>query len=151
MRPIAALSVASLLLAACQPQAPGGGEAAPPADAPAPAAVPADFAGAFSAVGNEPFWRIDIKGTDVVLTRPGETGPDPVTVTATNAGLAATADAATWTAQAGATSVVVKVARAECSDGMSDARYDYSAEVVWGAETLRGCGFPTARQPKAEG
>lgn len=152
MRPIAALTAAALL-AACSPQAPGGGEAQPPADAPAPgpAAVPADFAGEFSAVGNEPFWRIDIKGTDIVLTRPGETGPEPVATTAANAGLAASADAATWTAQAGATPVVVKVARADCSDGMSDAKYDYTAEVVWGAETLRGCGFPTARRPKAEG
>lgn len=146
MRRIVALSVAALLLAACSPEAPGGGEAAPPADAPdaAPAPDPAAaFRADFSARGNEPFWRVDIKGTDIVLTR-----PDAPAVTATNAGLAATANQAVWTAQAGATSVTVTVTTGDCSDGMSDLKYGYAAEVNWGAETLIGCGFPTAAEPR---
>jgi uncharacterized membrane protein len=155
VRRIVALSVTALLLAACSPEAPGGGEAGPPADAPAPAPAPAPEAGAefkvdFSALGNEPFWRVDIKGTNIVLTRPGESGPDPVTAQAANAGMAATVDSATWTAQAGTTPVVVKVTKGDCSDGMSDARYAYAAEVTWGSETLKGCGFPTAQQPRPE-
>ncbi len=148
MRRIIVLSAAALLLAACQPEAPGGGEAAPPADAPAATPAPAADAGAafrvdFSASGTEPFWRVDIKGTDIVLTR-----PDAPAATATNAGLAATAAAATWTAQAGATPVTVTVAAGECTDGMSDLKYGYTAQVVWGGETLKGCGFPTAAQPR---
>ena len=148
MRRIIILSAAALLLAACQPEAPGGGEAAPPADAPVPASAPAvDPAAAFkvdfSASGTEPFWRVDIKGTDVVLTR-----PDAPAATATNAGLAATADQAIWTAQAGSTPVTVTMAKGECSDGMSDLKYGYTAQVVWGGETLKGCGFPTAAQPR---
>lgn len=149
MRRIIVLSAAALLLAACQPEAPGGGEAAPPADAPASAPEPAPAAdpGAafkvdFSARGNEPFWRVDIKGTDIVLTR-----PDAPAVTAGNAGLAATESQATWTAQAGATSVVVTLTKGDCSDGMSDLKYGYTARVVWGAETFNGCGFPTANAP----
>ncbi len=150
MRPIVVLSAAALWLAACSPEAPGGGDAVPPADAPAPAPAPAPAAepGAafkvdFSARGNEPFWRVDIKGTNVVLTR-----PDAPAATATNAGLAATDAQATWTAQAGATAVTVTLTKGDCSDGMSDLKYSYSAQVVWGAETLKGCGFPTAAEPR---
>ena len=147
VRRIAALSVTALLLVACSPEAPGGGEAQPPADAPAAAPAPAVDPGAafkadFSASGTEPFWRVDIKGTDVVLTR-----PDAPAATATNAGLAATESQATWTAQAGSKAVTVTMTKGDCSDGMSDLAYGYSAEVKWGAETLKGCGFPTAAQP----
>lgn len=148
MRRIIALSAVAVLLAACQPEAPGGGEAQPPADAPASAPAPAVDPGAaykadFSARGNEPFWAVAIKGTDIVLTR-----PDAAAVTATNAGLAATDSQAVWTAQAGATTVTVTLTKGECSDGMSDLKYGYTARVVWGAETLNGCGFPTADAPK---
>ncbi len=148
MQRIVALSAAAVLLAACQPEAPGGGEAAPPADAPASAPTPAadpaaEFRVDFSARGNEPFWRVDIKGTDIVLTR-----PDAPPATATNAGLAATDGQATWTAQAGAVAVMVTIARGDCSDGMSDLKYGYAAQVTWGDETLKGCGFATVAEPR---
>ena len=148
MRRIIVLSAAAILLVACSPEAPGGGEAPPPADAPASGPAPAvDPAAAFkvdfSARGNEPFWGVDIKGTDIVLTR-----PDALAATATNAGLATTASQAIWTAQAGATPVTVTLTKGDCSDGMSDLKYGYTARVVWGAETLEGCGFPTAAQPR---
>lgn len=153
MRRIAAISlfaVSALLLASCSKpaeEAPGGADAPPPADAPAPAPDPAaPFKVDFSASGTEPFWRVDIKGTDVTLSGPAtETVAPPHT--ATNAGLAATEGAATWTAQAGTTPVVVKVTKGDCSDGMSDLTYPYAAEVTWGAQTLKGCAFPTAEQP----
>lgn len=152
VRRIVALSVTAFLLAACSPEAPGGGEAAPPADAPAPApevAAPpaadpaAPFKVDFSARGNEPFWRIDIKGTDIVLTR-----PDAPATTATNAGLAVHAGKGVWTAQAGTTAVAVAISPGECSDGMSDLKYAWSADVKWGSETLKGCAFPTAEEPR---
>lgn len=148
MRRIIVLSAAALLLAACQPEAPGGGEAVPPADAPASAPAPAavttgPFAAPFSARGNEPFWRVDINGTNIALIRPDA----PITV-ALNAGLAATGDQAIWTAQSGDATVTVTLTKGDCSDGMSDLKYGYTAKVVWGAETLNGCGFPTADAPK---
>lgn len=146
MRRMIVLSAAALLLAACQPEAPGGGEAAPPADAPAsaPAVDPAaEFKVDFSARGNEPFWRVDIKGSDIVLTR-----PDAPAATATGASLAATDGQAAWTAQAGAATVTVSLTRGDCSDGMSDLKYGYSAQVTWGDETLKGCGFATAAEPR---
>ena len=60
------LITAALLLAACQPQAPDGSLAQPPADAPATApeaaapvaALPAAFQGDLDAHGTEPFWGV---------------------------------------------------------------------------------------------
>ena len=148
MRRIVALSITAFLLAACSPEAPGGGDAQPPADAPAATPPPTADPGAafrvdFSARGNEPFWGVDIKGSSIVLTR-----PDAPAATATNAALAATDSQAIWTAQSGATPVTVTLTKGDCSDGMSDLKYGYSAQVVWGAETLKGCGFPTTEQPR---
>ena len=148
----AVLAASALALVACGKsgeEAPGGYDASPPADAPAPPAADpaAPFKVDFSASGTEPFWRVDIRGTDVTLSGPiTETVPAPHV--AANAGLAAADGAATWTAQAGTTPVVVKVTKGECSDGMSDLKYPYVAEVAWGGQTLKGCGFPTAEQPR---
>jgi len=156
MRAIVALSISAALLAACnQAEAPGGADAPPPADAPVAAetpgvsepvtvaAAPAEFQADFSARGTEPFWRIDIKGGEIKLTRPG--APD---LTATNAGLAALDGRAVWTAQDGQTAVVVTLVKGDCSDGMSDLKYPYTAEAKVGDLTLKGCGFRTDAAPK---
>lgn len=148
VRRIIALSAIAVLLAACQPEAPGGGEALPPADAPSAPSTPAAPSPpaeaqdvAFSASGTEPFWRIDIKNDQITLTR-----PDAPAATATSAALTI-GTGMSWTATAGSSAVTVKLTKGECSDGMSDLKYPYVAEVTWGAETLKGCGFPTAEQP----
>lgn len=155
MRAIVALSLSAVLLAACGEEAPGGADAPPPADAPVPAetpgvsepvtvaAAPAEFQADFSARGTEPFWRIDIKGGEIRLTR-----PDVPELVATNAGLAALGGRAVWTAQAGQTAVVATLVRGDCSDGMSDLKYPYTAEVKVGDLTLKGCGFRTDAAPK---
>ena len=75
------LLVLALGLAACQPQAPDGGEAQPPADAPAPLPTPpapeaappvaaGPFDGEIRAVGTEPFWGLRIRDTEITLERP---------------------------------------------------------------------------------
>ena len=150
MRPFALVALTTAaLLAACAPEAPGGGEALPPADAPAevppPAQAPgepqvvaptdpaAPFRQDFVLAGNEPFWRLDVKGTSLVLTRPE---PEPA-VTATGATLAASSGKATWTSQ----TLVATVAAKTCSDGMSDRVYPYEAEVKVGDLVLKGCGI----------
>lgn len=155
MRAIVALSLSAVLLAACGEEAPGGVDAPPPADAPIPAeapgvsepltvaAAPAEFQADFSARGTEPFWRIDIKGGEIRLAR-----PDAPELVAPNAGLAALGDRAVWTAQAGQTAVVATLVRGDCSDGMSDLKYPYTAEVKVGDLTLKGCGFRTDAAPK---
>ena len=162
MRPIAFAAAAAtiLALAACSPEAPGGGEAVPPADAPPPAAQApgqpqptesvdpaAPFRQDFSLIGTEPFWNLQVKGTTLVLTRPE---PEPA-VTAINAGLAASSGKAIWTAQSGTTTVVASLSAGTCSDGMSDRVYPYTAEVKVGDLVLKGCGISSedlARLPK---
>ncbi|MFN3859667.1 MAG: COG3650 family protein [Caulobacter sp.] len=146
-RPVAAvlpLVLGAALLSACAPEAPGGGEALPPADAPPEAPAPempaaAPFDQPFALMGTEPFWRLDIVGQTATLTRPDH--PD---LTAANAGLATVADGAVWTAQAGDVSVIATIKAGQCSDGMSDRVYPYTAEVRLGAETLKGCAISKA-------
>lgn len=149
MRRIVALSVTAFLLVACSPEAPGGGEAAPPADAPAPTSAPAEPsppAGAepiaISASGTEPFWRVDVTNQGFTLTRPDapvQTADGvEVTIAGDNINLAST----------GPSVVRATFTKGDCSDGMSDLKYPYKAEVTWGGETLKGCGFPTAEQPR---
>lgn len=151
MRPIvfAAAATAILALAACSPEAPGGGDAVPPADAPPPAAQApgqpqptqstdpaAPFRQDFTLLGTEPFWNLQVKGSTMVLSQ-----PDPIpTVTATNAALAATSGKVVWTGQTGAAPMVVTMTAGACSDGMSDRVYPYSAEVQVGETSLKGCG-----------
>lgn len=149
MRRIAALSVTAFLLAACSPEAPGGGEAQPPADAPSPAPAPAEPSPpadvqpiAFSASGTEPFWRVDVTNEKIVLTRPDAAAQTVTGVTASVSGQAVSM------ASAGPPAVQVVLAKGDCSDGMSDLTYPYKAEVKWGGETLKGCGFETAKQPR---
>ena len=52
---------------------------------------------------------------------------------------------------AGETRLVLRLTPGECSDGMSDRRYGYLAEVWIDGETLKGCASKTqdlAAQPK---
>lgn len=151
MRPIAIaiLSASLFAVAACSPEAPGGGEAAPPADAPPPAAQApgepqpttatdpaAPFRQDFTLLGTEPFWNLQVKGTTMVLSQ-----PDPIpAVTGTNTVLTATSGKAVWTAEAEGKPFVATLTAESCSDGMSDRVYPYAAEVKAGDLVLKGCG-----------
>lgn len=138
-----------LLLAACAPQAPDGSTAPPPADAPPPAAAPAatpipeEFSGDLDARGTEPFWGLQIRDTQITLQRPDHpaaVGPNP--------GLVMKGGKAVWETQAGTDRLTVTLSLAACSDGMSDLKYDYAAEVVLGSETLKGCAGKANAMPK---
>ncbi|ATQ41188.1 COG3650 family protein [Caulobacter mirabilis] len=149
MRAIVALplTLAALLLAACNAQeAPGGSDAVPPADAPPPAAetpAAAEFKTDFGLRGTEPFWSVDIKGGEMTLTR-----PEPPAVKATGVTFAYIDGHGVWTGQADGKLMVATLTKGDCSDGMSDLKYPYVAEVKLGAETLKGCGFKAGEQPK---
>ncbi len=152
MRRIVTLSAVALLLAACAPEAPGGGESAPPADAPAPApdaSAPAEPSPpaeaepiALSALGTEPFWRVDITNDEFKLTR-----PDAPAQTARRVAVAVGTGYISLVSGP-SPNVHASFTKGECSDGMSDLKYPYKVEIRWGAETLKGCGFPTAEQPR---
>lgn len=105
--------------------------APPPADAPAATPPGPDYGGAFDLVGTEPFWGVKIRADGVTLSRPGE--PD---VTMANDGAQLMGDVGVW----GTGHMVVKLTPEDCSDGMSDRRYGYVAEVTVNGQVLKGCG-----------
>lgn len=133
---IAAFLMAPALgLAACDPRAHDSpGAATPPADAPAqaPAETPtAPVGGDFKLVGTEPFWGLEIKGGQMVLTR-----PDAADVVAPRPAPVINGQSAAWTSGA----LIVRLTPGDCSDGMSDRHYAYTATVKVGEVSLSGCG-----------
>lgn len=141
--PMALVTIAAILpaLAACQPQAPDGSRAKPPADAPAtPQAkiedppVPPAFRGDFDARGTEPFWAARIRAESITIMQP-QTAP----VTAPNNGPRMAGPQAVWASLAGEEPVVVAILEQDCSDGMSDRVYPYAAELQLGELSFTGC------------
>ncbi|WP_340645979.1 hypothetical protein [Phenylobacterium sp.] len=155
MRSIVLTAVSLLILTACAPQAPDGAAAPPPADAPATAPaptppvaspIPEEFSGDMDARGTEPFWGLQIRGTQITLQRPDHpaaVGPNP--------GLVMKDGKAVWESQAGTDRLVVTLSLEPCSDGMSDLKYAYAAQVVLGTETLKGCAGKTGAMPREGG
>ncbi len=140
----ALLIAAALLLAACGAPMGSSEEAPPPADA--PLTVGPDYSGDFDALGTEPFWAVKVRAESVTLTR-----PDQPEVTTANPGVRADGEQGVWDGTAGEQRLVLRLTPGECSDGMSDRRYGYAAEVWIDGETLRGCAAKTtalAAQPR---
>jgi uncharacterized membrane protein len=135
-------------LAACEPQAPGGATAPPPADAPdAPANPLAAFEGEIRAVGTEPFWGLRISETEITLERmdhPSSKRPNP--------GPTLDGERAIWrTPTPDGDELVVTLWEEACSDGMSDLTYVYQARVQVGDETLSGCAGKADAMPREGG
>jgi uncharacterized membrane protein len=153
----ALLALAALALCACQPQAPDGERAPPPADAPDVAEAsqaPEDgdaeplFAGDIDARGTEPFWAVQIRGDRITLTRPE---PEPP-VSAANPGATETGSEAVWSTMVDGKPFIVTLANeGTCSDGMSDFEYPYVAVVTLGELTFRGCAVKTSALPPERG
>jgi uncharacterized membrane protein len=137
MRPLFA-ALAVLTLAACSPAE----EAVPPPEAPEPAPVlgGVDLAKPVRALGTEPFWSLELTGTEMVYTAPEPPGqrapqPNPVVQGTT----------ATWEAEtADGTALSVTLIATECSDGMSDRTYPLTAMVKIGELALTGCAASVA-------
>ncbi|TCS12447.1 hypothetical protein [Caulobacter sp. BK020] len=127
-------------LAACgeSPMGASDGAATAPADAPASAPPGPDFSGDFDLVGTEPFWGGAIRPDGLSLTRAGE-----AEVRADNPGVRVKGGAGVWDAGA----LVLKLRAEPCSDGMSDRRYGYRAEVTLEGRTLRGCAAAPGTAP----
>lgn len=93
------------------------------------------LAGTVRALGNEPFWHLDIDPAGITFTR---MDGEPVT----GAGVApkVTGNLAVWeTALPDQKPLVVTLTGTDCSDGMSDRIYPLAAMVKVGDETLQGC------------
>lgn len=129
-------------LAACgeAPMGASDGAATAPADAPASAPPGPDYAGDFDLIGTEPFWGGKIRPDGLSLTRAGE-----AEVRADNPGVKVEGGAGVWDAGA----LVLKLRAEPCSDGMSDRRYGYRAEVTLAGRMLQGCAAaPAAARPQ---
>lgn len=133
-----ALALAVLVLAACsQAEAP----VPPPVEPePAPVLSGVDLARPVRALGTEPFWSVELTGTEMVYTAPEppeQRAPQPVPVVQ---GTTVTYDAET----ADGTGLRVTLVATECSDGMSDRTYPLTAMVKLGDQELTGCAASTA-------
>jgi uncharacterized membrane protein len=126
----------ALALAACSPKAQT--ETPPTAQA---KTVVSDFSKPMDARGTEPFWALTIRGTTLTLTRTGQP-----TLVATAPGAVIQPSQAAWTGKmADGRELKVTLYGSTCSDGMSDRRYPYSAEVdVPGEAPLSGCADTSA-------
>jgi len=137
MRPVLA-ALAVLVLAACSQAE----EPAPPPEAPEPAPVlgGVDLAKPVRALGTEPFWSVELNGTEMVYTTPDQPGlrtpqPNPLVQGTTATYEAETADG---------TALSVTLITTECSDGMSDRTYPLTAMVKLGDLELTGCAASSA-------
>jgi uncharacterized membrane protein len=135
-----------------QPVAPVVEPAAPPPAEKAPAMPPpktdlpatppkaeADYRSDLNLTGTEPFWGVQIRKDRITLTRPDH--PD---ISTRNPGVSISGETASW--NAGEMTITLKPA--DCSDGMSDRRYPYAAEVKVGNEVLKGCGVNASGFPR---
>ena len=141
MRPILFAAPLTLLAAACSQGTTE--QAPPPADAPAPTTLGGvDLSQPLRALGTEPFWSVEITKDAMVYTgvdrdeqRAGN--PQPVVQGTTAVYTAATDDG---------TAMVVTLIATECSDGMSDRTYPFTATLLSGNGQRQGCGW-TDSQP----
>ena len=137
MRPVFA-ALAVLALAACSPADEPDQPDAPLEPAPVLGGV--DLAKPVRALGTEPFWSVELTGTEMVYTTPTPPEqrapqPDPVVQGTT----------ATWeTETADGTALSVTLVATECSDGMSDRTYPLTAMVKLGELELTGCAASSA-------
>ena len=127
---LAVTAIATLALSACgkaqEPMPPG-----PPPDAVIDASKPMD------AVGIDPAWGLKIRGLQFTLDRPGQ--PQ---IVATAPGAVIQSGKASWdAATVDGHSLKVSLYSSICSDGVSEVRYSYSAEVTLpDGSLLAGCG-----------
>ena len=127
-----------LALAACSPAEAPDQPDTPPESVPVLGGV--DLARPVRALGTEPFWSVELTGTELVYTTPEPPAqrapqPDPVVQGTT----------ATWEAEtAEGTTLRVILIATECSDGMSDRTYPLTALVKVGDRDLTGCAASTA-------
>lgn len=137
MRPLLAVLLILAVTACSQAEDP---VSPPEATEPAPVLAGVDLAQPVRALGNEPFWSIDLTGNEMVYTTPEppeRRAPQPHPVVQ---GTTATYETET----ADGTSLRVALVATECSDGMSDRTYPLTAIVRLGEQNLTGCAASVA-------
>lgn len=137
MRPLLP-ALAVLALAACsQAEAPAP---APEEPSPAPVLGGVDLAQPVRALGTEPFWSVELTGTEMVYTT-----PEPPERRAPQPGPVVQGTTATYEAETtDGSPLTITLIATECSDGMSDRIYPLTAMVKLGALELAGCAASSA-------
>lgn len=125
MKSLAPAALAALMLSACEPAS----ETPQPQTGPEPG-VAAPAAMDYDAVGTEPFWAAKVRGKSITLSR-----PETADVVATAPEPEAMGDTLVYWG----TPFNLTILRRACSDGMSDRKYAYEAEIRIGDEVLKGC------------
>jgi uncharacterized membrane protein len=137
----------ALTLAACDRWKPAQPEVAAPTEAQAAATQASDFSQPMLARGNEPFWSLKMEGVTFTLSRPGEAD-----VAFHAPGALITPNKAIWvTKAADGRTLTATLFVSDCSDGMSETRYPFTAEVELGGHTWRGCAAKVSELPKVPG
>lgn len=92
------------------------------------------------AIGTEPFWNIRIADGRLTYTTPEDQVGTPIAVErfAGNSGLA-------FNGMLGEQTLDLLVTRGDCSDGMSDRRYPFTATLKIGDDQRSGCGWSDKR------
>ena len=131
--------LAALALSAC------GKSEEPTSPPPAPEA-PINAGQPMDARGTSPDWGLKIRGPQLTLNRPNQ--PDLV---ATASGAVIKPGQASWTGLLpDGQAMKVTLYASACSDGVSEATYKFSAEVVLpDSSPLTGCAGPPAAPPRA--
>lgn len=134
-----ALTAILMSVAACQPAADAPVDAGAASDVVAPEPAPApepvviggvDLSMPVRVSGTEPFWGVDITPGTLAFS-----GVDRAELLLPNPGAAMQGEAAVIAAEG----LTITLRPSTCSDGMSDRVYRLEAEVMLGAERLKGC------------
>lgn len=127
--------LAALILAGCHSNSesvPGDADDSRPWSAIAPDET-------VQASGTEPFWSVRVEGGQMIYTAPDLPEGQPIAVTrfAGRGGLSFSGelDGEVWT---------LAITQGECSDGMSDRSYPFTATLADGATTRQGCAWSAA-------
>jgi uncharacterized membrane protein len=129
--------LAALALSACGGSDKDAGPHLPPPD------VASNFSQPLDARGTDPGWGLKIRGQQLTLDRPNQ--PDLV---ATAPGAVISAHAAAWSAKLpDGRTMKVSLYASPCSDGTSEVKYPFSAEVLLpDAAPMSGCAGPPAKR-----
>lgn len=98
------------------------------------------FAFEFIAVGNEPFWSLDIIPSEKIIALK-DVGVEKTYVFPFKAAKVVGNTFTYQTTNDRKQTLKAIIIKEPCSDGMSDRKYNYSAQVTINGKTLKGCAF----------
>jgi uncharacterized membrane protein len=87
------------------------------------------------ALGTEPFWALDIEGSELRFRTPDDTAGIRFPATAPSAA----GDTVSWIATRDTITIEARVWPGKCSDGMSDREYPYTVRVSVPGTLYEGC------------